>query len=87
MSKVRINSNAVDAAVGLEVRVNGWGSGPFFTVRAVDANTGKIGVSHRHSRKIKYWVSADQAYFTERCGRIYRERTASLCQQVEGGAK
>lgn len=68
--KVRIAPERTQDAIGLEVHVEGWGTGPFFTVRGFDGTTALL--STRYSRRIKYRVPFARCYFTQRSGSIYQ---------------
>ena len=51
-------------AIGRDVHVRGWGSGPFFTVAWIDDNM--VGLTKRYSRKVKYVVAISRCYFTRK---------------------
>lgn len=81
--KQRIDAGALAEAVGLEVHVDGWGTGPFFTVRGFDETRGTVLLSTRYSRAIKHRVDLRRVYFTRRAMARYLNRVGSL----KGGAK
>lgn len=72
--KQRIHRDATEHAVGLEVHVEGWGDGPFFTVRGFDATQDTVLLSTRYSKRIKYRVQQDRVYFTKPCAKNYARR-------------
>jgi len=51
-----------DKVIGSEVHVDGWGPGPFFTVREI--KDGIAMLSKRYTRRIKYRIPARRCYFT-----------------------
>lgn len=57
-------SNHKDHAIDREVHVDGWGSGPFFTVRSIWGNT--VHLSRRYEERTRYTVPSNRCYFTRK---------------------
>jgi hypothetical protein len=53
-----------ELCVGQEVHVDGWGSGPFFTIRKIEF--GKAYLSTRYRKAVKYTVPIDRCYLTHK---------------------
>jgi hypothetical protein len=56
-------SNHKDHAIGREVHVEGWGSGPFFRIQAIWGDT--VHLSRVHEDRTRYTVKACRCYFTK----------------------
>lgn len=52
------------AGIGKFVHVDGWGDGPFFTVREIKDNQAHL--SRRDSKRITKVVDVKRCYFTKR---------------------
>lgn len=72
--KQRIVDGKERLAIGQEVHVDGWGPGPFFTVRGFEKETGLLDLSTRYSSFVKYRIHKDRVYFTRGSGRGYRRK-------------
>jgi hypothetical protein len=80
--KQRIHDDAMAQAIGLEVHVDGWGTGPFFTVRGFDKSKGEVLLSTRYSHAIKYRVQQARVYFTRRGMAAYTTRMNKMRKAV-----
>lgn len=90
--KQRVEDGNGHHAIGLEVHVDGWGTGPFFTVVGFDDAKGTVLLGTRYSRSVKYRVARERVYFTRTGTKIYVRRrneaqgaTPSNCQRARGG--
>mgnify|MGYP003458276686 CR=1 FL=1 len=81
--KQRIEDDFRLDAIGLEVHVEGWGVGPFFTVRGFDRAQGTVLLSKRYSHKIEYRVKIGRVYFTRKCMKTYQARINALKKEIK----